>query len=103
MLRRATGTVEELGVNGTLLGVYADPELGAQTVVIEPGDTLLFYTDGVTDSWWNAGGEQRLAETLRTLGSDVSAADAAARIEQMALAGAGSTSDDLAILVLRAL
>ncbi len=103
MLRRADGTIEELGVNGTLLGVYPDPELGAQTVVVEPGDALLFYTDGVTDSWWNAGGEQRLAETLRTLGSDVSAADAAARIEQMALAGAGSTSDDLAILVLRAL
>jgi serine phosphatase RsbU (regulator of sigma subunit) len=103
LLRRADGTVEELGVNGTLLGVYGDPELGVQTVSIGAGDVLLFYTDGVTDSWWNAGGEQRLADTLRTLGSDVSAADAAAQVERMALAGAGSTSDDLAILVLRAL
>jgi serine phosphatase RsbU (regulator of sigma subunit) len=103
LLRRADGTIEELGINGTLLGVYEDPELGSQKVAIGPGDLLLFYTDGVTESWWNAGGEQRLADTLRTLGSDVSAADAAAQVERMALAGAGSTSDDLAILVLRAL
>lgn len=35
---------------GTALGVSAEPEIVESTGVLEPGDALLFYTDGVVES-----------------------------------------------------
>jgi PAS domain S-box-containing protein len=103
LLRRADGTVAELGSPGTLLGVYDDPELHPATAELASGDALVLYTDGVPDSWWNAGGEARLAETIQGLPGGAAAAEVAARIEESALAGRESGGDDIAILVLRAL
>ena len=39
-------TVGELG---SLLGVLPELELGTASVELRPGDTLILYTDGVTD------------------------------------------------------
>ncbi|MHC1744612.1 MAG: PP2C family protein-serine/threonine phosphatase [Syntrophobacteraceae bacterium] len=35
---------------GQALGVFPDPLLDEQTMLLQPGDTLLVYTDGVTDA-----------------------------------------------------
>ena len=49
LLKRAGG-VERLGTTGMLLGAVHDYETAADVeVALVPGDTLLFYTDGVTD------------------------------------------------------
>ena len=50
LVLRASGEVEPLGQSGTLLGVFADPDLHEATTSLGPGDTVLLYTDGVTEA-----------------------------------------------------
>jgi serine phosphatase RsbU (regulator of sigma subunit) len=49
LLRRAGGGVEEVGVPGTLLGII-EPTLTEVTFEVGPGDTIVLYTDGLTDA-----------------------------------------------------
>jgi serine phosphatase RsbU (regulator of sigma subunit)/PAS domain-containing protein len=49
-LLRADGSVEELGTSGTLLGLVDRPELHDVTGELQPGDTLVLYTDGLTEA-----------------------------------------------------
>ena len=49
LLRHVDGRVEEIGVPGSLLGLFP-PTLVDSTVVVEPGDTIVLYTDGLTDA-----------------------------------------------------
>jgi serine phosphatase RsbU (regulator of sigma subunit) len=49
LLRRRDGSVVEIGEPGTLLGLIP-PELVDVSVPVEPGDTLVLYTDGLTDA-----------------------------------------------------
>lgn len=68
VLLRADGQVEILEVGGPLLGAIEKAEFNSASVALEPGDTLLAYSDGVLECL-NAAGEEfgmeRLAETLR--------------------------------------
>ncbi|MGD9998864.1 MAG: PP2C family protein-serine/threonine phosphatase [Ilumatobacteraceae bacterium] len=48
-LRRADSTVSEVGQPGTLLGMV-EPTLHDTVVEVAPGDTLVLYTDGLTDA-----------------------------------------------------
>jgi serine phosphatase RsbU (regulator of sigma subunit) len=50
LLLRPDGAVEPRGAPGTLLGVVPDPQLEDRVVSLFPGDTLVFYTDGVVES-----------------------------------------------------
>jgi PAS domain S-box-containing protein len=50
LVLRASGEVEALGEAGTLLGVFSDPDLREVTTELGPGDTVLLYTDGVTEA-----------------------------------------------------
>ncbi len=49
LLRRRDGTIEQLGLPGTLLGLIT-PTLHTSQAVMQPGDTIVLYTDGVTDA-----------------------------------------------------
>lgn len=49
VLRRRSGEVETVGRTGMLLGVL-DPVLHDTTLEVEQGDTLVLYTDGLTDA-----------------------------------------------------
>jgi serine phosphatase RsbU (regulator of sigma subunit) len=49
LLRRADGSVAEIGQPGSLIGLF-DPVLTDATVEVTPGDTLVLYTDGLTDA-----------------------------------------------------
>jgi serine phosphatase RsbU (regulator of sigma subunit) len=50
LVLRASGEVEALGEPGTLLGVFGDPDLKEASTSLGPGDTVLLYTDGVTEA-----------------------------------------------------
>ncbi len=52
ILRRADGTVEELGedIGGFPLGVLPDTEYAQIEIELKPGDVAVIYSDGVTDS-----------------------------------------------------
>lgn len=59
--------VERLDSTGTVLGLSSRWECGVGERRLSPGDTLVLYTDGVTESFNDAGdqfGEQRLIEAL---------------------------------------
>lgn len=67
IFRQESQTVEQLPKGGTVLGVIPDPHLLNHTVAIQPGDTLVFFTDGVCDTLGSDGedfGEVRLHEVL---------------------------------------
>ncbi len=49
LLRRRDGSVEAVGTIGMLLGMM-EPTLSTAAVDLMPGDTLVLYTDGLTDA-----------------------------------------------------
>ena len=47
---RASGAAEEFGECGTLLGVFEDPVINDSSTVLQPGDALTLYTDGLPEA-----------------------------------------------------
>ncbi len=104
LIVRADGSVEEVGCSGRVLGVFPDAELRDTALRLMPGETLVLYTDGVTEARSPDGkffGEGRLRDLLRSCaGFDAGAF--AGSIKGVVLEfQEGSPRDDLAILVLR--
>ncbi|HJP66650.1 MAG TPA: GAF domain-containing protein [Actinomycetota bacterium] len=103
ILMQRDGSLRAVGHPGVLLGPFPDPWLDDQRAALSPGDTLVLYTDGVTERRRGEEffGEHRLAELLRS-SVGMSAATIAERIEQ-AVDGFGPDAprDDIAILALK--
>jgi serine phosphatase RsbU (regulator of sigma subunit) len=101
---RASGAVEQVGTSGTLLGIVPDVEIGDLDVPLEPGDSLVLYTDGVIEARGNGRpelGERGLARLLEGCAGG-RPEDVAARIERASLeAYRGPPTDDIAVLVLQ--
>lgn len=57
LLVRAGGRVMPLDVGGTILGLLSDVTYESATVLLEPGDLVVVYSDGVTEGR-NTGGEE---------------------------------------------
>ena len=100
---RAGGEVELVEGRGPVLGVLDDVLFEDVETVLEPGDAIIAYTDGVLD----AGAPDRLLDTaaLARLAAEHtgrSAAELAEALERAALeVSAGTPRDDIAVLVLR--
>jgi sigma-B regulation protein RsbU (phosphoserine phosphatase) len=63
-----SGVSQPLMTAGIPLGIIAAAEIGQKSLHLNPGDVVLFYSDGVTEALNPAGeefGETRLAETVR--------------------------------------
>ena len=68
LLLRTNDTVERLASTGTVVGLFKKWDCSIGEVRLSSGDTLALYTDGITESFNNAGeefGEQRLIEAMR--------------------------------------
>src|SRR5271169_1110667 len=68
ILLRADGRAELLETGGPLLGAIEDAEFHSGELVLEPGDTLVAYSDGVLESCNPSGEEyglERLVEASR--------------------------------------
>ena len=101
---RPDGRVDLVGEHGTAVGLVERLDLTCTTHVLGPGDTLLLYTDGVTER--RRGDEQFGVERLRRAGG-AAAGRPAARLLTVVRAALGrfTTSphdDDIALLALRA-
>jgi PAS domain S-box-containing protein len=101
LLRRG-GRAEEIGARGVLLGAVAAQSYAEHAVTAQPGDTLLLYTDGVTDT---PGARERFGHERLTALLDAAPQDPAEILERIEGAlrefQAGTTVDDRAMLVLR--
>ena len=105
LLVRASGDVERLGPTGVPLGILPGVAYRGATVALEPGDSLVLYTDGiteVTDASDEELGIDRLTATCRDH-RHASAGELAQAIETAVLEfGAGRPAgDDRTLLVLR--
>jgi len=105
LLRRANGRVRDLGRPGTLLGLLPVPELHDSRRLLHGGDSLILFTDGITEARGGAGrdlyGEDRLNDLVAGL-CNRPAADMAAAIGQAMLAfSGGHNSDDAVVLVMK--
>jgi PAS domain S-box-containing protein len=102
-LRRRPGSPpDQLGDHGVLLGVEGEDDWTDVTVSLEPGDTVLFYTDGVTETPGGTTryGELRLHEAMTRAGDGPVAL--LAEIERsLRDFQTGQAIDDRAMLALR--
>jgi phosphoserine phosphatase RsbU/P len=106
LVRRAGGQVQELGRPGTLLGLLPDPELSDSRCLLRAGDSLILFTDGVTEARRHSDrdlyGEDRLRGCIASLAEAASAAGIADAIQQAVVAfSSGEISDDTAVLILK--
>ena len=103
LVLRADGRVELVSVTGTLVGMLPGVTFRACDVDLAPGETLLFYTDGVTEA--RVDGELLGTERLMAMFADcrgMPAQSVTERVEQFVLEYlAGRPHDDLAILAVR--
>jgi PAS domain S-box-containing protein len=102
-LRRRPGEEPAiLGDHGVLLGVEGEDDWAETVVEIAPGDTLLFYTDGVTETPGEADrfGDARLREAVARAGE--TPGELLAEIERtLRVFQSGAALDDRAMLALR--
>lgn len=86
-------------------GIMAGLAVPSQSVDLQPGDLVVFYTDGVTEAFDAAGnqyGEPRLLAALGGLPGSTAAATTAALLSSVrAHAGEHPQSDDIAVLALK--
>jgi PAS domain S-box-containing protein len=105
LMVHSSGEVEEVGCSGRVLGVFPDAELRDTSLRLMPGETLVLYTDGVTEARSPDGdffGEGKLRHLLSSC-AGCDAVTLARRIKGVVLDfQEGYPRDDLAILVLRA-
>jgi len=101
MVIRGSGTIEHVGRPGSVLGWVGDPKLVDVDFEIAPRESLVLFTDGVTEArtTGDAYGLQGLEELLRAAAHE-DAAGIAARVDRAA-ARAGERRDDVAVLVAR--
>jgi sigma-B regulation protein RsbU (phosphoserine phosphatase) len=103
LLARAEGSVATVGQPGVLLGISPRPEGTDHVLDLQPGDTLVFYTDGVTEAGApdELFGEERLARLVGTC-AGLDPAGLVTRIQRAVMEfQEGSPRDDIAVVVLR--
>lgn len=108
MLLRADGSRHFLDRGGLILGIMEDVELEEDSVALEAGDVLVFYTDGISEATNEHGelfGEERLVELVaglpRTLTAQAIAGEVLESVSRFL--GRVEAQDDRTLVVLRVL
>ena len=103
LVLRTTGKVDEVGMLGTALALFDDPELHDSDVELAPGEVLCVFTDGLLEARRERDqfGSDRVADLMRQH-SGLSADDMAGVVLDAVRAFHGDELvDDLAMLVVR--
>ncbi len=105
LVHRADGRVQPFGQPGTLLGLLPEPELHDSRGLLRAGDSMILFTDGVTEARSRTDrdlfGDDRLSDVIARLG-DESATGIAEAIQRAVHVFSGAAiSDDTVVLVLK--
>ena len=102
LLLHRNGEIVRLGEGGMVMGVFADAAFKQAELALQPGDRLLFYTDGITEAP-NADGEEFGEDRLEAAGRTAPDRSAEAIkdhvLEQLAAFTGGTFADDATLIV----
>jgi serine phosphatase RsbU (regulator of sigma subunit)/anti-sigma regulatory factor (Ser/Thr protein kinase) len=104
MVRRGDGSLDLVGTPGLLMGFARNPPLTDDDFRLEPGDTIVMFTDGVTDAADDGArfGDARLEQLTRDLKPGLPASSIAETIEEAAVVFADfHPQDDMALVVVQ--
>ena len=102
LLLRSTGDLERLESTCTALGLFKGWDCSTNERHLLPGDTLALYTDGITESFNDAGeefGEQRLIEALRRHSEGDSQTLLRSIVNQVQQFGPQEQGDDITLII----
>jgi serine phosphatase RsbU (regulator of sigma subunit)/pSer/pThr/pTyr-binding forkhead associated (FHA) protein len=104
LFRASTGKLEELLSGGMPLGMFPGASYQSSPLEVNPGDTLVVYSDGLTDAENRAGedmGEDSLRELIRTTAPLGAAALESALLEALDRFTQGAAqTDDITFLLI---
>ena len=98
--------VRKLTTGGLIVGLFGEATYEQEVVTLQPGDTLITFSDGVSEAWNVEGtefGDERILECLHTAPRDIEPSE----LVQEVLAGVRAftvgepQSDDITVLVVR--
>jgi len=106
IFKAKTGTLMRLDAKGIALGAIEDIELEERRIILDCGDIVVFYTDGVTEAINKNEvqfGEERLITTI-DVNHELSANEMIEKIKAEVLAFCGDEPqfDDITLMVLKA-
>ena len=103
LIVRSDGAVDTVKCRGSLLGVLADGSWDDVEVTLRGGDSLVLYTDGVSEA--HIVGHEQFGDTgFAALLSTLAGADAdtlVQAVQDAAVQHAGTSPDDIAVLIMR--
>ncbi|MGY0489079.1 SpoIIE family protein phosphatase [Streptomyces sp. WG-D5] len=107
LILRADGRVEEARTRGTLVGVLPEVSVTTDTVVLEPGETCLLYSDGITEAHGGPLGDDMFGdERLRGVLAECAGLPAEAVTEHVHMVASqwvgDGPHDDMALLAITA-
>jgi serine phosphatase RsbU (regulator of sigma subunit) len=104
VILRCNGTLERLHSTATVLGLFPEWSCSIEQCQLFPGDIVALYTDGITESFNDAGeefGEQRLIEVLQRNREATSQALLTAMVDEIRRFSPREQHDDITLIVAR--
>jgi sigma-B regulation protein RsbU (phosphoserine phosphatase) len=101
--RRAGGQFDNIGQAGTILGMLDTPRLSDATTLLQPGDVIVLYTDGVTEARRDREffDDQRLLDAIACSEGLEAQQLADAIVAEVLDFQRGVARDDIAVVVIR--
>jgi len=106
LLLRSDDSLERLQATATIMGAFKEWDCDLAECQISPGDTLVLYTDGVTESFSPSGeefGEERLVDALRRNRRLPSEALLSAIVDEVRRFSPHEQHDDITLIIAKCL
>jgi sigma-B regulation protein RsbU (phosphoserine phosphatase) len=98
---RHNGEVDRLSTRGLPLGILPDSEWVEGVDVLEPGDALVAFSDGLLDAFGDATNEEELAKVMSAVAAQARTAATSESAVANLTALAADQTDDITVVVVR--
>ncbi|HZD59171.1 MAG TPA: PP2C family protein-serine/threonine phosphatase, partial [Anaerolineae bacterium] len=102
IIKRKAGGIDLLSKHSLIIGAFSKVNYRSGKAILRKGDTLIFYTDGITEARSNGDffGEERLVEFIKGLGPTPAKELPQVIFNKVWQFTGGRLSDDIALLCL---